>query len=214
MMQKHIFFLSSWFIIVFNFIPQCRVKTPRKFVLFKELVRSGTVTGDNPVAGLSPLKILECPFPGAVLPKDLPMAGKRWQAACSSRTSNSRSKDTEELVSERKTFIIKLLCHCRTIIFNPLKKISRKMSVTFHWHTLNFCGIFKKIISVWSPLWPNISPFNAICFLSSQFPINSAILLLIQIFTYTFPGGSLWKSRQTISAVFLFPGKPAVVSGD
>lgn len=178
MMQKHIFFLSSWFIIEFNLIPQCRVKTPLKFVLFKQLVRSGTVTGDNPVAGLSPLKILECPFPGAVLPKDLPMAGKRWQAACSSRTSNSRSKDTEELASKRKTFIIKMLCHCRTVIFNPLKKNSRKMSMTNFTGTLSIFVASSKKSSVFEV------PSGPIFPLSTQSISSLASFLSILLFFY------------------------------
>lgn len=167
MIQKHIFFLMFWFIIVFNWIPRYGVN-PLKFVLFKQLVRSGTVTAENPIAGLPPLKLL-CPF-HRCSPTQGPPNGWNPMAACPQhQMSNLRNKVTEELVSKMEAFIIKTLCHYRAIIFNALKKKNQAKCL---WQISPVCSQFlkhhQKIISLPSPLWPNISPFNTICFLSRQ----------------------------------------------
>lgn len=97
---RSMFFLSFWFIIVFNLIPQYRAKSPLKCILFKQLIRNGTVTADSPAAGLYPLKILIQPVswrsPGWGAP-----SGWKAMAGCSQHQNKLLKKQSHRRTSEQ-----------------------------------------------------------------------------------------------------------------
>lgn len=153
---------------------------------------------------------LICPFSSWNPAKELPGDRRWWEAAHRIRTSNS--EQSHRRASEKmETFIIKMLHSSTVAMLNPLKKFQKNVNDKFHWHT-QFLWHHQKITGVQSLLWYSTSPFNAICLPSSEFSVNSPILLWTQIFTNTFPSGCLQKSRWTISAKFFILGKPAVFS--